>query len=107
MGGPGGIHPGPLLAVGLGFVDGPKQLQPVALCLSRDGGPPLELVRTYEHLTLPGEGEASGWDPNFGELRKAEVQLRRILLLGTWVNKAASVSVYTGVGTFWGSGEKE
>jgi hypothetical protein len=23
------------------------------------------------------------------------------------VNKAASVSVYTGVGTFWGSGEKE
>jgi hypothetical protein len=42
---------------------------------------------------------------NFGELRACEV--RRIFLLGTRVNNAASVSVYTGVGTFWGSGEKE
>jgi hypothetical protein len=32
------------LAVGLGCVDGPKQLQPVALCLSRNGGPPSEFV---------------------------------------------------------------
>jgi hypothetical protein len=64
--------------VGLGFVDGPKQLQPVALCLSRDGGPPLDLVRTYEHLTLPGE--ASGWDPNFGERRKAEVRRTCLVL---------------------------
>jgi hypothetical protein len=39
--GPGRVHPGSLLAVGLGCVDGPKQPQPVALCLSRDGGPPL------------------------------------------------------------------
>jgi hypothetical protein len=41
VGGPGRVYPRPLLAVGLGFVDGPKQLQPVALCLSRDGGPPV------------------------------------------------------------------
>ena len=53
VGGPGRVYPGPLLAVGLGRVDGPKQLQPVALCLSRDGGPPLELVRTSEHLRAP------------------------------------------------------
>jgi hypothetical protein len=37
----------------LGGVDGPKQLQPIALCLSLYGGPPLELFRTYEHLTPP------------------------------------------------------
>ena len=46
VGGPGRVCPNPLLAVGLGRVDGPKQLQPVALCLSRDDGPPLEFVRT-------------------------------------------------------------
>jgi hypothetical protein len=91
VGGPGRVHPGPPLAVGLGCVDGPKQLQPVALCplcplcLSRDGGPPLEFVRTYEHLTLPGE--VSGWDPNFGERRKAEVGLLRINLPRTPVHR--------------------
>src|SRR5215210_9533798 len=72
MGGPGRVHLGPLLAVGLGCVDGPKQLQPIALCLSRDGDSPLDLVRTSEHLTLPGE--ASGWDPNFRERRLGEVR---------------------------------
>ena len=65
VGSPGWVYPGSLLAVGLGFVDSPKQLQPVALCLSRDGGPPLELVRTSEYLTLPRE--AQGSDPNFRE----------------------------------------
>jgi hypothetical protein len=44
VGGPGWVYPGSLLAVGLGCVDSPKQLQPVALCLSRDSGPPLEFV---------------------------------------------------------------
>jgi hypothetical protein len=52
VGGPGWVYPRPVLAVGLGCVDGPKQLQPVALCLSRDGSPPLELVRTSEYLTI-------------------------------------------------------
>src|SRR5687768_11913487 len=67
MGGPARVHPGPLLAVGLGCVDGPKQLQPVALCLSRDSDPPLEFIRTYEHLTPPRG--APGSDPNFRERR--------------------------------------
>ena len=44
VGCPGWVYPRPVLAVGLGCVDGPKQLQPVALCLSRDSGPPLEFV---------------------------------------------------------------
>jgi hypothetical protein len=38
---------------------------------------------------------------------RSQAELHRTPLLGTSVNKAASVSVYTGVGTFWGSGEKE
>jgi hypothetical protein len=46
----------------LGGVDGTKQPQPVALCLSLDADPPLELVRTSKHLrTLR---EAPGSDPN-------------------------------------------
>src|SRR5687768_12727698 len=73
MGGPARVHPGPLLAVGLGCVDGPKQLQPVALCLSRDGGPPLEFVGIYEHLTLPRG--TPGSDPTFVERRHGEVGL--------------------------------
>src|SRR5687767_10069472 len=60
------------LAVGLGCVDGPKQLQPVALCLSRDDGPPLEFFRTYEHLTLPRG--TPGSDLNFRELRQETVR---------------------------------
>jgi hypothetical protein len=61
----------------LGCVDGPKQLQPVALCLSRDDDPPLEFLRTYEHLTLPRG--TPGSDPNFGDLHQGEV-VRRINL---------------------------
>jgi hypothetical protein len=72
VGGPGWIYPRALLAVGLGCVDGPKQLQPVALCLSRDGGPPLELVRTSYNLTILPRG-ARGGDPNFREPSQGEV----------------------------------
>src|SRR5215210_756185 len=66
--------------MGLGFVDGPKQLQPVALCLSRDGSPPLEFVRTYEHLTPPRGTRGSV--PNFGELRQGEVLRPRVIRIG-------------------------
>jgi hypothetical protein len=73
VGGRGRVYPGPLLAGGLGRVDGPKQPQPVVLCPSLDADPPLEFVRTSEHLTLPGA--APDGDPKFRELRYGEVRL--------------------------------
>ena len=85
--GPGRVDPGPLLAVGLGCVDSPKQLQPVALCLRIDGGSPLELIRSCEHLTLPSG--APGSDANFRERRLGEVH--RICLSRTLVNKAPNL----------------
>jgi hypothetical protein len=72
VGGPGRVHLCPLLAVGLRSVDGPKQPQPVALCLGLDVGPPSEPIRAWGHPTPPTG--ARGRDPNFPQPPKVEVR---------------------------------
>jgi hypothetical protein len=58
--------------VGMGGVYGPKQPQPVVLCLRIDGCTPLDLLRNSEHLTPTTEAPSSS--QSFRELPQREVR---------------------------------
>src|SRR5215217_6131781 len=56
----------------MGGVYGPKQPQPVVLCLRIDGCTPLDLLRISEHLTPTTEAPSSS--QSFRELPQREVR---------------------------------